>query len=164
MLFFGLAVGGQEKFKEYTFCKYNLRRKTEFVSGVSSPGGLGSSCCDQPCPPFKVNPLLKGLHCIRSSKLLGKRVQRSAPFQSIRMLDSTFQWGGSCTLSWGEGEVSDMIRYLILCFRAKAICFPQFININSFRFRKGVSLKNIIPPFQFTVNSYPLSKQRRYRL
>lgn len=71
---------------------------------------------------------------------------------------------GSSTLSWGEGEVSDMIRYLILCFRLKAIRFPQFININRFRFQKGVSLKNIIPPFQFIVNAYPLLKQRRYKL
>lgn len=41
-----------------------------------------------------------------------------------------------------------MIRSdLILCLRAKAISFPQFINVNGLRLRKGGSFKNRIPPF-----------------
>lgn len=59
---------------------------------------------------------------------------------------------GSGTLSWGEGEGSDMIRYLILSLRANAISFPQFIHINSFRLRTGISLKNIIPREELPVH------------
>jgi len=53
---------------------------------------------------------------------------------------------------WGGEEVEDMIRYLILRLRAKATSFPQFINVNGLRLRKGRSFKNRIPPFHFTIN------------
>lgn len=67
-----------------------------------------------------------------------KRTESSALFQSVRMLDRTLSGVGS---SWSEEEVSDMIRYWILCLGAKAISFPQFINTNNFRLAKGINLK-----------------------
>ena len=89
------------------------------MSGVSSPECLGSVCGHQSCPPFKVNSLLKVLHCVRGYKLLRKD-ECSARFQWIRVLDSTSCWGGS------GAEVGEMIRYMILCLSAKAVSqFPS---------------------------------------
>lgn len=51
-----------------------------------------------------------------------------------------------------------MTRYLLLCLRAKAISFPQFVHVNGLRLRQGISLKDVIPPFQCTVNFQPHSK------
>lgn len=44
------------------------------------------------------------------------------------------------TTEWGGEEVSDVIRYFILCLRARAISSSQFININSLRLRKGMRI------------------------
>lgn len=90
------------------------------MSGVNSPECLGSVYGDQSCPPFKVNSLLKVLHCKRGYKPLRKD-ECSARFQRIRVLDSTFCWGGR------GAEVSEMIRYMILCLSAKAI--NQFLSV-----------------------------------
>lgn len=68
-------------------------------------------------------------------------MQSSVPFQCIGMLAAELGVGGE--------EVRDVIRHLILCLRAKAISFSQFISVNGLRLRKGISLKGyIIPPFQ----------------
>lgn len=108
----------------------------------------GSPCCAQSCP-LKVSSLLKGLHCIRSSKWLGKARRAQLRFSLSGCWTAHLSGVGS---SWSKEEVSDTIRYWILYFRAKAISFPQCINTNNFRLGKGISLKDIIPPFRFTGN------------
>lgn len=62
----------------------------------------------------------------------------------------------------GWGGVGDMTRYLLLWLRAKATSFPQFIHVNGLRLRHGIHLKDVIPPFQCTVNFQP-RKTRRLR-
>lgn len=107
------------------------------MSEVSAPEGLRSPCCAQSCP-LKVSSLLKGLHCIRSSKWLRKERRAQLCFSLSGCWTAHLSGVGS---SWSEEEVSDMIRYWILCLGAKAISFPQFINTNNFRLAKGINLK-----------------------
>lgn len=124
---------------------------TKFMSGVRFLGRLGSWGGDQSCLPLKMKALLQGLHCIRTANL--RKDSCSAPFQQIRMLHGTFHAGGG-----GHGEeVGEMIRYLILCLPEKAISFSLFISVSGLRLRRGVNFKNVIPPFQFTVDFLPLS-------
>lgn len=84
------------------------------MSGVSPPECLGSLCSDRSCP-LKVNSLLKGLHCIRSYKMLEKEWRAQLHFSKSECWTADLSGVGSSTVKWGEEEVRVMIRYVILC-------------------------------------------------
>ena len=121
-----------------------VRGNTEFRSEVSLEC-LGSSCDDQSCPPFKGSSLLKG-----ATDCFDKV---SAPL--------CFS-GSDCWMAHlvGLGVGRRLVKWSgvwFYAFSAKAISFPLFFNV-SWLEAYDVNLKNMIPPFQFMVNFYPLSK------